>query len=178
MLAAAGTCKITAPERGTLPKELEVIMHDSALASGSLSPSHCVAVYNPARREKRRATLFPVHSLCLLANCAKLPSFPTTSETVKDESTLSLPVVPFPLPSPETFGLLLAYLYTKDTSSFRQFWAVDAEDTLRQRRKFALARGVFQNCSVLGVQDQALYTMLHQAMSEAASCGGATEASS
>jgi hypothetical protein len=124
--------------------------------------------------------------LVLSANYPRLPSFPESpsqpeyieiSQNLRENTKekLALPVVPIRLPSPETFPLILGYLYTKDASSLKRVWNAplpssrvhpdqECEDALRQRRKIALARGIWQNCVVLGLMDEELVQVLHEAM--------------
>jgi hypothetical protein len=107
-------------------------------------PTHMLAVYAHALAPagRRRVTLFPVHDIVLATHCANLPpltrpapalnSDPNpnsrsdsntdpdpdpdpTPPAPSDPISLTVPVVPLCLPSPETFPHLSAYLYTKRT---------------------------------------------------------------
>ena len=80
---------------------------------------------------KTRVTLLPAHALVLAAHCTALPPLPKSSSSfslhAQEKSTntastsgnsesgavISIPVVPLSLPSPSTFPLLSAYLYTQ-----------------------------------------------------------------
>ncbi|KAF8488120.1 hypothetical protein JB92DRAFT_2757760 [Gautieria morchelliformis] len=96
------------PPRDRLPRELEVVVNDIAADA----PTHLFAVY---ARSATRISIHPVHALVLASHCANLPSLPDSKPTLPTQvgSTLTLPVVPICLPSPETFPILMHYLYTK-----------------------------------------------------------------
>ena len=69
----------------------------------------------PANR--RKVNLYPVHSLVLAAQCAKMPPFPPTPTIPTDQPSpqvIKLPVLFITIPHPESFTALLVYLYCKD----------------------------------------------------------------
>lgn len=98
------------PSTDSLSRELEITMNGAVAAH---CPTHMLAIYsNQSPTLKRRITLFPIHDLVLVVHCAHLPRLPATVSNVTG-ATVKLPVVPMCLPSPETFNILQAYLYTK-----------------------------------------------------------------
>ncbi|KAH7928837.1 hypothetical protein BV22DRAFT_1003883 [Leucogyrophana mollusca] len=104
------------PITNALPKELSVVINDLS----SDMPTHMLAVYarqpSSSSAVRRRVTLFPTHSIVLAAHCANLPSLPPYAPTsVPDApgSSISIPVVPLCIPSPDTFSRLSNFLYTK-----------------------------------------------------------------
>jgi hypothetical protein len=56
--------------------------------------------------------VFPVHAVVLAAHCAKLPRLPPASPPSSRSSSITLPVLPLALPSPQAFAILHAYMYT------------------------------------------------------------------
>ncbi|KAJ3561881.1 hypothetical protein NP233_g9925 [Leucocoprinus birnbaumii] len=56
--------------------------------------------------------MFAVHALTLAANCARLPALPPSNPTPSANGNLTLPVLPFTLPSPAAFHVVHQYLYT------------------------------------------------------------------
>ncbi|KAF8584617.1 hypothetical protein K439DRAFT_1345767 [Ramaria rubella] len=108
------TTKITAQcPGGRLPRELEVVINDIS----SEAPTHVFATYSaPSVFQKQRVTLHPVHALVFASQCAHLPHLHVPpSSSVEGANTITLPILPLRLPSPRTFTLLLAYLYTHRT---------------------------------------------------------------
>ena len=112
------------PIKDALPKELSIVVHDLS----SALPSHMFAVYGPPSKkgssERRKVTLYPVHSLIFAAYCSKLPPFPpagvpTTSQPGVPQE-LNVPIRPLCLPSPQTYPCLSAFLYTKRTDMLLQ----------------------------------------------------------
>ena len=67
----------------------------------------------PLRRRRKKVTLYPGHSLVFASHCNNLPTLPGPSKTRAKRGTINLPVVPLPLPSPDTFAMLEQYMYTK-----------------------------------------------------------------
>ncbi|KAE9398157.1 hypothetical protein BT96DRAFT_786145, partial [Gymnopus androsaceus JB14] len=109
-----------------LPKELAVIVNDLTATD---YPTHMLAVYAPVPKKSENASpaslpktevkLYPVHALFMASHCARLGPFPPSpitdevSTPLSTPSTITLPVRPMCLPSPETFPLLLHYLYLR-----------------------------------------------------------------
>ena len=98
----------------SLPNEVNVLVNNSTI----IYPTHMLAVTNtqqPANR--RKVNLYPVHSLVLAAQCAKMPPFPPTPVVSTDQQTpqiIKLPVLFITIPHPDSFSALLVYLYCKD----------------------------------------------------------------
>ena len=67
----------------------------------------------PSAFYKQRLALHPSHVLILAANCANLPSLPYSKPAPLSfpGSVVTLPVIPLCIPSPDTFPILLDYLY-------------------------------------------------------------------
>ncbi|KAF9463255.1 hypothetical protein BDZ94DRAFT_1164331 [Collybia nuda] len=122
MLKVLGSVR-TGPLQNTLPTEIPIVVNDS---SASL-PTHMMAIYGPPPQnpsaEKRKITLYPVHSTVLAAYCAKLPAFRPTSDAVMSATPehivreVTIPVRPICLPSPQTYPQLSSFLYTKRTDA-------------------------------------------------------------
>ncbi|KAA1471898.1 hypothetical protein DENSPDRAFT_859203 [Dentipellis sp. KUC8613] len=100
------------PARNVLPKELSIVVND---LSADL-PTHMMAVWSrlPTSLPKRRITLYPIHNIILAAHCTNLPSLPESHpQTPAPGESITVPVVPLGLPSPQSFPQLASYLYTK-----------------------------------------------------------------
>jgi hypothetical protein len=96
------------PASNVLPKELAAVINDLS----SDMPTHMLAVYSRHAATKHRITLFPI---ILATHCANLPILPASS-VVRPQatgSTISVPVVPLCIPTPDVFPQLLTFLYTK-----------------------------------------------------------------
>ncbi|RDB28061.1 hypothetical protein Hypma_001286 [Hypsizygus marmoreus] len=120
-----GLAAITAtPSKNALPNELNMIVHDLAV----VLPSHLLAIYGPILKsnpeQKRKITLYPVHSLILSAYCTRLPPFPasiplpalpTDAPPRSAPFSHTIPVRPLCLPHPASYLRLAAFLYTKRT---------------------------------------------------------------
>jgi len=175
------------PPKNILPKELSVLVNDTS----SDLPTHMFAVYSRRTNigSRRRVTLFPVHNIIFSTQCANLPNLPTppkpTSPIDSSESfTITIPVVPLSIPSPQTFPQLSAYLYTRCTSDLMMYLlppcpqgspppSVDDTDpiTLQQHARrmaetytvqFLLAQamtinGFWRNVCALGIFDSDLW---------------------
>ena len=98
----------------SLPNEVNVLVNNSTI----IYPTHMLAVTNMQQpTNRRKVNLYPVHSLVLAAQCAKMPSFPPTPTISTDQQThqvIKLPVLFITIPHPESFTALLVYLYCKD----------------------------------------------------------------
>lgn len=102
-----------------LPKEMSV--HASEMRD--CLPTHMLAVFTrpPANGETsttpRKVTLFPVHSLVLLAHCANISKPPAAIPVpMVGEKEVVLPVWPIWLPVPAVYPQLSTYLYTKQVN--------------------------------------------------------------
>lgn len=163
MLAALASLNAQAPT-ASLPKEMEVVMHDMVAAD---CPTHMLAVHanSPAHLSPRRkVTLYPVHQLVLVTNCANLPTLPHSSNFVAGSSTAALPVVPLCLPSPETYPLLQSYLYTKQPELLLSVLLPAIHCDMRALAQHAMfINGLWRNACALGVVDQKLWDVIDDA---------------
>ncbi|KAJ7824756.1 hypothetical protein B0H14DRAFT_3110858 [Mycena olivaceomarginata] len=80
-------------------------------------PTHALAIGLPVSKSSPSAAdapqaVFPVHAVVLAAHCAKLPRLPPASPPSSRSSSITLPVLPLALPSPQAFAILHAYMYT------------------------------------------------------------------
>ncbi|KAI0059984.1 hypothetical protein BV25DRAFT_1808084 [Artomyces pyxidatus] len=102
-----------APAKDSLPKELSIVVKDISAEM----PTHMMAVYSrlPTQLTRRRVTLYPVHNVMLASHCANLPSLPDSHPIIPETpgSSITVPVVPLCIPSPQTYPHLSAYLYIK-----------------------------------------------------------------
>ncbi|KAF8178124.1 hypothetical protein K438DRAFT_1681171 [Mycena galopus ATCC 62051] len=146
--------------KNSLPKELEILMNDVVAAA---CPTHMLAVYNGAPLsfgQKRHVSLFPVHDLVLRVHCANLPTLPL-SQPSTSSSHATIPVVHLRLPSPETFPLLHAYLYTQQPATLLASLVHPCEsDLLRLATHASKIHGVWRNACTLGVVDPRLYAVI------------------
>ncbi|OBZ76426.1 hypothetical protein A0H81_03128, partial [Grifola frondosa] len=69
----------------------------------------------PPEAERRRVTLFPIHHLVFAAHCARFPllEISRVDAPTQPGSEITLPVVPFCLPHPDSFGQLASFLYSR-----------------------------------------------------------------
>ncbi|KAJ7814911.1 hypothetical protein B0H14DRAFT_2849224 [Mycena olivaceomarginata] len=79
-------------------------------------PTHALAIGLPVSKSSPSAAdapqaVFPVHAVVLAAHCAKLPRLPRLPPSSRS-SSITLPVLPLALPSPQAFAILHAYMYT------------------------------------------------------------------
>ncbi|KAJ7825827.1 hypothetical protein B0H14DRAFT_3110722 [Mycena olivaceomarginata] len=91
----------------------------AALAPSHLPtyPTHALAIGLPVSKSSPSPAdapqaVFPVHAVVLAAHCAKLPRLPPASPPSSRSSSITLPVLPLALPSPQAFAILHAYMYT------------------------------------------------------------------
>ncbi|KAE9386143.1 hypothetical protein BT96DRAFT_1006386 [Gymnopus androsaceus JB14] len=97
----------------SLPKELAVIVNDLTATN---YPMHMLAIYAPLPKSASQASipktevkLYPVPALLMASHCARLGPFPPSPTTdqistpASNPNTITLPVCPMCLPSPETF---------------------------------------------------------------------------
>ncbi|KAF9485663.1 hypothetical protein BDN70DRAFT_795358 [Pholiota conissans] len=165
-----------------IPQEMTVETTDM----NDFLPTHMLAVFAPPTTAKedgsspRRVTVFPTHSLVLLANCANLSKPPDViPPPPMGETQVVLPVWSICLPVPHFFPPLLTYLYTKQQSSIlRSFLPSPPPPDLmtsdEKLRAFAMhlattftvqallksihsMNGLWQNVCALGVNDDALW---------------------
>lgn len=80
-------------------------------------PTHMVAVYSSASSasEPRRVTMYPIHQSILSLYCSNLPVLPaSTALPTAPGTSFEVPVVPLAVPNPESFPILIQFLYLKD----------------------------------------------------------------
>jgi hypothetical protein len=148
-----------------------------------------MAIYGPPPKknstEKRKITLYPVHSIVLAAYCSKLPAFSPTSAEVTSVSLgqnlkdVTIPIRPICLPSPQTYPQLSSFLYTKRTDALLASMMpclppTTLEDEPSQIPTFAtklagtytiqallqhtmFVHGLWQNVCALGIFDESLW---------------------
>ncbi|KAJ7824761.1 hypothetical protein B0H14DRAFT_3469092 [Mycena olivaceomarginata] len=80
-------------------------------------PTHALAIGLPVSKSSPSAVdaphaVFAVHAVILATHCAKLPHLPPASPPSSRSSSITLPVLPLALPSPQAFAILHAYMYT------------------------------------------------------------------
>ncbi|KAJ7177857.1 hypothetical protein C8R46DRAFT_1075129 [Mycena filopes] len=159
MRAALQAVETSIP-RSSLPTELDILMNDVV---ASACPTHMFAVYNDAPLplgHKRQVGLFPIHDLVFGTHCTSLPVLPA-SQKPSSSSHTTVPVVPLRLPSPETFPLLHAYLYTQQPATLLASLARPCETDLLQLAAHAnKIRGLWRNACLLGVVDAPLYDVI------------------
>ncbi|KAH8826654.1 hypothetical protein DL96DRAFT_1608596 [Flagelloscypha sp. PMI_526] len=132
-----------------LPQEITINFLDHPTPR----PTHCLAIH-AGRNGTTKPFIYNVQANILSRHCTKLPLLPFSPST----GSKTLPLTPLCLPSPETFGLLLSYIYTNDLEAFRRVWAT--KDASTRRIQAVLALGLLQNCFVLGFQDQEVLKVL------------------
>ena len=81
-------------------------------------PTHMLAIYPRAEKvaDKTQVTLFPIHDIFVAAHCAHVPQLPPAAQPtvqVAPGTQITIPVVPFSVPHPESFPILTTYLYAK-----------------------------------------------------------------
>ncbi|KAJ7031562.1 hypothetical protein C8F04DRAFT_1397090 [Mycena alexandri] len=146
--------------KSTLPTELDILMNEVVSFA---CPTHMFAVYNDAPlpiSHKRQISLFPIHDLVFGMHCTNLPTLPTSRPSSSSSHT-TVPVVPLRLPSPETFSLLHAYLYTQQPATLLASLARPCETDLLQLAAHAnKIHGLWRNACLLGVVDAQLYDVI------------------
>ncbi|KAJ6511428.1 hypothetical protein C8R47DRAFT_963827 [Mycena vitilis] len=143
--------------KSALPQELQILMNDTVAAA---CPTHMLAVYNDvplSLGQKRQVSLFPIHDIVLGMHCSRLPRLPFSRPSTT-ASHATIPVVPIRLPSPETFALLHAYLYTQQPATlFASLERPCGNDILRLAAHANKIQGLWRNACTLGVVDAPLY---------------------
>ncbi|KAK7053018.1 hypothetical protein VNI00_004339 [Paramarasmius palmivorus] len=95
--------------RSHLPAFLTVPLRAPSSATTPSYPTHALAV-SSSRNPEAQPMIVPVHSIVLAANCARFPELRTTPAH-PHSPTAQLTVVPFALPSPGAFPILVNYMY-------------------------------------------------------------------
>ncbi|KAJ7026541.1 hypothetical protein C8F04DRAFT_1045526 [Mycena alexandri] len=146
--------------KSTLPTELGILMNEVVSFA---CPTHMFAVYNDAPipvGHKRQISLFPIHDLVFGMHCTNLPTLPASRPSSSSSHT-TVPVVPLRLPSPATFSLLHAYLYTQQPATLLASLARPCETDLLQLAAHAnKIHGLWRNACLLGVVDAQLYDVI------------------
>ncbi|KAJ7243620.1 hypothetical protein B0H12DRAFT_1003913, partial [Mycena haematopus] len=98
--------------RDRMPSSLTVPLRSSGAAVIPSYPTHVLAIATSSKSAPSSdAAVFPVHAVVLAAHCAKLPPLPP-SRGPSASGAVTLPVLPFTLPSPPAFAILHTYMYT------------------------------------------------------------------
>ena len=144
----------------------------------SEAPTHLLAV---RAKSATRVFVFPVHAIILAIHCARLPAFPPSSSRTPAEagSKITLPITKLFIPNPETFSILLHYLYTKhEDRLFSALLPIPLEDgksidelsrtysstfTVQALLSHAnRVRGLWNNVVALGIFDERLSVALER----------------
>jgi hypothetical protein len=101
---------------------LTVPVRSSASSSSSSQqptyPTHFLALSSNSKSQTSLSDelpLVPTHSLVLAAHCASLPRIPPSSPQAHG-NTVTIPVLPLSVPSPQAFQTLHQFLYTHNLS--------------------------------------------------------------
>ncbi|KAJ7291036.1 hypothetical protein C8J57DRAFT_1429666 [Mycena rebaudengoi] len=122
LLRAVTTVAVADLPKDSLPAEVVITINDH---SDYPPPTHMLALFSLPKdlgsTARRQVTLMPTHTVVLALHCARLPKFsspsPTPAYTSDDRTQLVVPVQPLGVPSPASFPLLSAFLYTKRADS-------------------------------------------------------------
>ncbi|KAF8496918.1 hypothetical protein JB92DRAFT_2795890 [Gautieria morchelliformis] len=116
----ASACQtVTHIPTGEVPLEMDVVINNVSVDP----PTHVVAVYSRSSSlQNRPVSLHPIHQLFLAANCAHLPPLPASRVETPElpGSIVTLPVVPLIFERPETFNILVEYLYTHNQENLQR----------------------------------------------------------
>ncbi|CAK5273739.1 unnamed protein product [Mycena citricolor] len=158
-LCAAVRAVETSVSRSSLPKEVRIPKNRDIEAA---CPTHMLAVHGGSLRGQTcPVSLYPVHHIVFASHCAHMPSMPPPPSDDPSAAHVVLPVVPFKVPSPETFSALYAYLYTKQVSALvTQLSPPCSSDLLLLFAHAGKIHGLWQNACALGVVDQILYRVI------------------
>ncbi|KAF7292761.1 hypothetical protein MIND_01174600 [Mycena indigotica] len=147
-----------------LAKAAQILANDIVSA---YPPTHMLAIHGTASSSSntQAVSLFPVHDIVFAAHCATFPVLPSSQPTTTD-STISVPIVPMRLPSPETFSILQGYLYTQQPSFLRSALKTPLEaegDFLRLAAHAHKIKGLWANACLLGVVDDRVFEVVEEA---------------
>src|SRR5262245_30395584 len=105
-------------EGSTPPRTLDIYVNDHIRA---FCPTHMLAVYSPPVDQPKTIFIPPAHGIILEAHCSSainLPiSKPDVTKDVSSNGTITLPVVPFCVPSVEAYHRIQRYLYVQNVES-------------------------------------------------------------
>jgi hypothetical protein len=133
--------------------------------------------------QKQRISIHAVHGLVMAANCANLPPLPYSDPEAPEYPgfMVTLPVVPLAIKCPETFPVLLEYLYTQNKDSLlRSILPISPLGDISPPAKLAreLARmcapitlklhlhrihGLWSNVTALGISNEGLWRIMELA---------------
>ncbi|KAJ7691855.1 hypothetical protein B0H16DRAFT_1680749 [Mycena metata] len=74
-------------------------------------PTHALAIGSKGAKDSAPQLVFPVHAVVLAAHCANIPRFPAPPRS-RASASVTLPILPLSLPSPQAFSILHAFMYT------------------------------------------------------------------
>ncbi|KAJ7815364.1 hypothetical protein B0H14DRAFT_2847849, partial [Mycena olivaceomarginata] len=147
--------------QGGLPKQLEITMNEIVSAA---CPTHMLAIYSDAPLalgQKRQISLYPCHDLVMGIYCTRLPKLPLSQSDVAC-SHATIPVVPICLPSPGTFALLHAYLYTQNPGTLALLTPPQESGLLQLVPHATKVHGLWRNACALGVIAPLLYDVIEE----------------
>ncbi|KAJ7216469.1 hypothetical protein GGX14DRAFT_604842 [Mycena pura] len=156
--ALAAVRPISSLPKSSLPKEVQIFINAAVAAA---CPTHMLAVYGDVPfGQKRPVSLFPIHDLVFRTHCAALPALPPSLSAGSSSAHATLPVISLRLPSPETFALLHAYLYTHNLAVLAPPCDGDLLQLVAHAHKI---HGLWRNACALGVVDERLYDAVEEA---------------
>ncbi|KAJ7833548.1 hypothetical protein B0H14DRAFT_2800617, partial [Mycena olivaceomarginata] len=151
----------TAEIQGGLPEKLEITMNEIVSAA---CPTHMLAIHSDTPLtfgQKRQISLYPCHDLVMRIYCTRLHKLPLSKPDAAS-SHATVPVVPVCLPSPGTFALLHAYLYTQNPRTLSPLTPLQ-EASLPQLVVHATeVHGLWRNACALGVISPLLYDVIEE----------------
>ncbi|KAJ7018063.1 hypothetical protein C8F04DRAFT_977979 [Mycena alexandri] len=77
-------------------------------------PTHALAIgaqSSKGSKDSAPQLVFAVHAVVLAAHCANIPRFPAPPRS-RASASVTLPILPLSLPSPQAFAILHAFMYT------------------------------------------------------------------
>ncbi|KAF9262753.1 hypothetical protein L218DRAFT_903284 [Marasmius fiardii PR-910] len=96
--------------RSHLPAFLTIPLRPPTSSSKPHYPTHALAVLS-SKNPEAQAIIVPVHALVIASHCARFPEIRIPSSRLQGHN-LQLPVIPFSLPSPGAFTVLINYMYS------------------------------------------------------------------
>ncbi|KAF8912132.1 hypothetical protein CPB84DRAFT_1761343 [Gymnopilus junonius] len=141
------------------------------MAEPSVAPTHILALSSsrPPRNTSspKQVTLYAIHSMVFAANCNSFPLLPFSPASTREgnkTNTVTLPVVHFALPAPDSFIILSTYIYTKSANYLRYElfppnWASDVQSVVK---KALFIHGLWANARAFGVVDTAFWEVIDE----------------
>ncbi|PPQ98414.1 hypothetical protein CVT24_004093 [Panaeolus cyanescens] len=175
-------------ENNTGGRETVVLDYSQSksLPACTVLPTHMLAIStkpHPSSNAPKKVVLYPVHSSVLAMHCASLAPFPPVppidQASLDGTKQVRLPVMELNVPSPESFPMLMIYLYSKiisgvvntclpsppprdgsmDIASFcRQLAQTHSIELLSNHLGFVY--GLWKNCTALGIFDMRLWAAM------------------